>query len=129
MCSSASFEQLDLEHFPEELISNLALELRLAIAGPTLQFESSIQLHQDGVSYVAVECLTPHSRVWSDPRGQSAPVVQILDPELQSPKLEVLGESLVRDILKDNAADRLLEACRRRPWLISREDLNVWFPV
>ncbi len=113
----------------------------------------------NGVSYVVVECLTPLSRVWSDPRGQAALVVQILEPELQSPRLgvlgpppwveggpapswrglllgslrrawriKVLGMSLVRDILKDNAADRLLEACSRPPWLISREDLSVWFP-
>ncbi len=36
--------------------------------------------------------------------------------------------SLVRDILKDKSADRLLEACSFPPWLISRKDLNVWFP-
>ena len=36
--------------------------------------------------------------------------------------------SLVRDVLKDNAADRLSEACSRPPWRISREDLNCWFP-
>ena len=34
----------------------------------------------DGVSYMAVKCLTLLSRVWSDPRGQAALVVQILDP-------------------------------------------------
>ncbi len=28
---------------------------------------------------------------------------------------------------KDNAADRLSEACSRPPWLISREDLSVWW--
>jgi hypothetical protein len=66
--------------------------------------------------------------VWSDPRGQAALVVQILDPELQSPRLGVLGMSLFRDVLKDNAADRLLEACSRLPWLISRDDLSFWFP-
>ncbi len=37
-------------------------------------------------------------------------------------------EAQVRDILKDNAADRLPEACSRPPWLISREDFSVWFP-
>ncbi len=46
-----------------------------------------------------VECLTPLSRVWSDPQGQAALAVQILDPELQSPRLGVLGASLVRDII------------------------------
>ncbi len=76
---------------------------------------------------MAVECLKSPSRVWSDPRGWAALVVQILDPKLQSPRLEMLGTSLVR-ILKDNAADRLSEACSRPLWLISREDLNFWFP-
>ena len=50
--------------------------------------------------------------------------VQILDPEIQSPRVGVFEASLVRDILKDNAADRLSEACSRPPWRISREDLN-----
>ena len=126
----ASYEQLEVEHCQGELISDLDLE----------QLSDSLLLDQlcktravfrytiDGVSYVAVECLTPLSRVWSDPRGQTALVVQILDPELQSPRVGVLAVSLVRDILKDNAADRLSEACSCPPWLVSREDLSVWFP-
>jgi len=89
----ASYEQLELEHCPGELISDLDLE----------QLSDSLLLDQlcktravfrytiDEVSYVAVECLTPLSRVWSDPRGQTALVVQILDPELQSPRLGVLA--------------------------------------
>ena len=126
-----AYEQLELEQCPGQLISNVALD----------QLSDSILLEQlcktravfsyttDGVSYMAVECLTPLSRVWSDPRGQAALVVQILDPELQSPRVGVFEASLVLDILKDNAADRLSEACSSPPsWLISREDLNVWFP-
>ena len=56
-----------------------------------------------------------------------------MDPELQSQRVElvgVFGASLVQvlDILKDNAVDKLSEACISPPWLIFREDLNVWFP-
>jgi hypothetical protein len=86
--STAPYEQLELEHCPGELISDLALE----------QLSDSLLLDQlsktraifsyttAGVSYMAIECLTQFSRVWSDPRGQAALVVQILDPELQSPR-------------------------------------------
>jgi len=126
----ASYEQLELEHCPGELISDLDLE-QLSdslLLDQLCKTRAVFQYTIDGVSYVAVECLTPLSRVWSDPRGQTALVVQILDPELQSPRLGVLAVSLVRDILKDNAADRLSEACSRPPWLVSREDLSVWFP-
>ncbi len=45
----------------------------------------------DGVSHMAVECLTPLSRVWSDCRGQEALVAQVLDSELQSPRIGVIG--------------------------------------
>jgi hypothetical protein len=125
--SKVLYEQLELGHCPGELISDLALE----------QLSDSLLLDQlcktrtvfsyttDRVSYMAVECLTPLSRVWSDPRGQAALVVQILDPELQSPRFGDLGASLIRDILKDSAADRLSEVCSRPPWLISREDLHL----
>ena len=128
--SRASYEQLELEPCPGQLISDVAVD----------QLSDSVLLEQlcktravfsyttDGVSYMAVECLTPLSRVWPDPRGQTALVVQILDPELQPPRVGVFEASLVRDVLKDNAADRLSEACSRPPWRISREDLNCWFP-
>ncbi len=125
----ASYEQLELEHCPGELISDLDLEnlSDLLLLDQLCKTRAVFRYTIDWVSYVAVECLTPLSRVWSDPRGQTALVVQILDPELQSPRLGVLAVSLVRDILKDNAADRLSEACSP-PWLVSREDLSVWFP-
>ena len=128
--SRAPYEQLELEPCPGQLISDVAVD----------QLSDSVLLEQlcktravfsyttDGVSYMAVECLTPLSRVWSDPRGQAALVVQILDPELQPPRVGVFEASLVQDVLKDNAADRLSEACSRPPWRISREDLNCWFP-
>ena len=100
--------------------------LRLGTAGATVQNESSIQLHHG--PGVVNGCRVSGTAVWSDPRGQVAMVAQILDPELQSPRVGVFEASLLRDILKDNAADRLSEACSRPPWRISREDLNFWFP-
>ena len=86
--SRAPYEQLELEQCPGQLISEVELD----------QLSDSVLLEQlcktraafsyttDWVSYMAVECLTQLSRVWSDPRGQVALVVQILDPELQSPQ-------------------------------------------
>ena len=70
-----------------------------------MQNESCIQLHHGrGVVY---GCRVSDTALWSvvRPRGQAALVVQILDPELQSPRVGVFEASLVRDILKDNAAD------------------------
>ena len=105
--SRAPYKQLELEHCPGELISDVALEqlpdsLLLEQLCKTRAVSSYIT---DGVTYMAVECLTPLSRVWSDPRGQAALVVQILDPELQSLSIGVFEASLVLDILKDDAAD------------------------
>jgi hypothetical protein len=128
-----SYEQLKLEHCPGELISDLALE----------QPSDSLLLEQlcktravfsyttDWVSYMAVESLTPLSRVWSDIRGQAALVVQILDSELQSPKIGVFWALLVWDILRDKCADRLSdsEACSRPPWLFLPKISMFSYPV
>jgi hypothetical protein len=115
VCSVAPYEQLELAHCPRESISDLALE-RLSdslLLAQLCKTRAVFNYTTDGVLHMAVECLTPLSRMWSDPRGQEALVAQVLDSELQSPRIRVLGASLVWDILKDNAADRLSEACSR----------------
>jgi hypothetical protein len=69
----------------------------------------------DGVSYATVECLTPLSRVWNRAGNQAAAVVQLLDPSTLpvSTRLGVFGVSLIRDLLKEKAAESLSEACSR----------------
>ncbi len=108
----APYQQLELAHCPGESISDLALERLFdsLLLAQRCKTRAVFNYTTDGVSHMAVECLTPLSRVWSDPRGQEALVAQVLDPELQSRRIGVLGASFVRDILKDNAADRLSEA-------------------
>ena len=84
----------------------------------------------DGVSYVTVECLTPLSRVWNRAGNQAAAVVQLLDPSTLpvSTRLGVFGVALIRDLLKEKAAESLLEACSRPTWRVSRTELSKWFP-
>jgi hypothetical protein len=89
----ASYDQLELEHCPGELTSDLALELisDSLLLEQLCKKRAEFNNTTDGVSYMIVECLTPLSRVWSDPRGQAALIVQILDPELRSPRVGCWG--------------------------------------
>jgi hypothetical protein len=42
--------------------------------------------------------------------------------------LGVFGASLIRDLLKEKAADSLSEACSRPTWRVSRTEISKWFP-
>ncbi len=55
-------------------------------------------------------------------------MVQALDQFTQTHLFGVIGMALVRDSLKDRGVDSLLEACSRPQWMVSHEDIHVWFP-
>ncbi len=61
----ASYEQLELEHCPEELTSDLALE-QLSDSPSLEQLckpRAAFSYTTDGVLYMAIECRTPLTRV------------------------------------------------------------------
>jgi ribonuclease HI len=130
VCSKTTYERYVMEQYPREAFSDTELnklsdtELMHHLCNARAVFQYTM----DGESYFAVECLTPLSRVWNTPRGQEAIVVQVLHHVDQKQRVGVIGMPLIRDSLKDNGRDNLAEACHRPSWIVSREEVNVWFP-
>ena len=130
--SGESSDLIELEFCPGEPIPEVTID-QLSdsmLIAHLCKNRATLNYTADGVSYVTVECLTPLSRVWNRAGNQAAAVVQPLDPSTLpvSTRLGVLGVALIRDLLKEKAAESLLEACSRPTWRISRTELSKWFP-
>ncbi len=55
-------------------------------------------------------------------------MLHVLHPVPQTHQFGVIGMALVRDSLKDSGVESVSDACRRPSWMISRKDINIWFP-
>jgi hypothetical protein len=85
------------------------------------QARAVFQYTTDGESYLEVECLTTPSRVWNTFRGEEAIVPK-------THQYGVIGMALVLDSLKDSGVDSVSDACSSPSWMVSSEDINIWFP-